>query len=67
MNLGYILKLGLKICLSNIKAQKINIFILKTIKMVLANFFIEDKIKRHWIFYKTLLFLTFRNANIKFA
>lgn len=46
MNLGYILKLGLTICFANIKIQKINSFIFKIIKIVLANFLVKDKIKK---------------------
>ena len=35
---GYVLKLGLKVCPINIKAQKINGFALKIFKIVLASF-----------------------------
>ena len=38
MILGYILKLGLKICFINIKTQKIDDFTFKAFEMVLASF-----------------------------
>ena len=80
MTLGYILKLGLKIRSTNVKAQKIDGSTLKTFEMVLVNFQIENTLWRAWFFLKTFLlanlnikvvlrmpFLTFSNANIKFA
>ena len=76
----YTLKLGLKIYTTNVGAQKINNFILKTFRMVLASFEMEDKLGRTQYFQKTflladisvkvvlkMLFLTFSNADIQFA
>ena len=42
MTLSYTLKLSLKICLINIKAQKIDNSIFEIFEMVLANFSIEN-------------------------
>ena len=50
MKLVYALKLGLKIYLTNVKAQKIDGSTLKTFKIVLASFQIEDKLGRTWYF-----------------
>ena len=76
----YILKLGPKICLTNIRTQKIDDFIFETFEIVLASFQVENKLGRPWFFQKTFLladfsvevvlgmpFLTFNNADIKFA
>ena len=38
MTLGYVLKLRLKVCPTNIEVQKIDDFTLKTFEMVLASF-----------------------------
>ena len=38
MTPGYALKLGLKVCLTNIEAQKIDGFTLETFEIVLASF-----------------------------
>ena len=61
MNLDYAQKLGLKIQKTNIKAQKIEDSILKTFKIVIADFQVKDKIDRSRFFQKTFLM-----ANIKF-
>ena len=62
MILGYILKLGLKIRLINVKILKINIFTFKTFEIVLANFQVEDKLEKAWFFQKTFLLV---NISIK--
>ena len=80
MTLGYASKLGLKVRPTNIKAQKIESFTLKTFGMILASFQMENTHKRTRFFQETFLladfsievvlripFLTFNNANIKFA
>ena len=77
---AYIAKLSLKVCLTNVKAQKIDSSLLKTSGMVIAGFQIEDKFGRAWFFQKSFLlgntsmemvlempFLIFSNANIQFA
>lgn len=45
MILAYASKLGFQVCQTNVKAQKINGFILKTFEIVTTNFQIEDKLK----------------------
>ena len=80
MTLGYALKLGLKIHLINVKAQKIDNSTLETFEIVLASFQIEDKLEKVRFFQKTfllvdfsieivlkMLFLTFNNINIQFV
>ena len=80
MTLGYALKLGLKVCPTNVGAQKIDGFTLKTFEMVLASFQVEDKLERPRFFQKTflladlsmkvvleMLFLILSNVNIQFA
>ena len=80
MTLGYVSKLGLKVCLINIRVQKIDGSILKMFEMVPASFAIEDKLRRAWFFQKTFLltnfnieivlrmpFLTPRYTNIEFV
>ena len=59
MTLGYTSKLGLKICLTYIKTQKIDDSTIKTFKIVLANFQIKDKFKRAKVFQKTFLLADF--------
>ena len=49
------LKLGLKVYLIDVRAQKIDSFILETFKMVLASFQVEDKLGRTQYFQKTIL------------
>lgn len=44
MILEYALKLGLKINLTDIKTQKIDSFILNTFEIVLASFYVENKL-----------------------
>ena len=53
MTLGYILKLGLKVCSINVKVQKIDGFTLKMFEIVLASFQIEDKLGKARFFQKT--------------
>ena len=77
---GYILKLGLKIRLTNVKAQKIDGSTFETFEIVLASFQIENTLEKTQFFSKIFLladlsvevvlrmpFLTLSNANIKFA
>ena len=80
MTLTYTVKLGLKIQKTNINAQKINRFLLKTYGIVIVVFHLFDKLSQFRIFSKTFLladisvevalgmyFLTFSNANNQFA
>ena len=46
MTPGYALKLGLKVYITYVRAQKINSFTLETFKIVLASFQVEDTLKR---------------------
>ena len=77
MTLAYIAKLGLKICSTNIGAQKIDGSLFKTFRMIIAGFQVEDKLDRTWFFQELFLmadinmevvqkmpFLIFSNANI---
>lgn len=50
ISLGYASKLGLKVCRTNVEAQKINDSTFKTFEMILASFQIENKLKRAWFF-----------------
>ena len=50
MILWYILKLGLKIRLINVKAQKIDDFILEMFEIVLASFQVKNKLEKVWFF-----------------
>lgn len=52
--LTYIAKIGLKICQTIIRAQKINGFILKIFYMVRLNFEIKNKLGKFRIFSETL-------------
>ena len=80
MTLGYASKLSLKVRSTNVGVQKIDDSILETFKMVLASFQVEDMFEKARFFQKTfllaklnikvvlgMLFLTFSNANIRFA
>ena len=80
MTLRYALKLGLKICLTNVRVQKIDGSTLKTFEMVLASFQMKDTLGRARFFQETFLladlsveivlempFLTLSNADIKFT
>ena len=80
MNSGYILKLGLKIRLINVRTQKIDGSTFKIFEMVLTSFQVNDILKRARFFQKIflladfniklvleILFLILNNANIKFA
>lgn len=48
-------KLGLKACLTNVEAQKINGSTLETFRMVLASFLVEDKLSRLLVFEELFL------------
>ena len=74
------MKLGLKVRLTNVRAQKIDGFTLETFEMVLASFQMKNKLGRPRFFQKTFLlanlsvklvlripFLSLSNANIQFA
>ena len=76
---AYILKLGLKIHHTNIGAQKIDGSTLKIFGMALANFRVEDKLRRARFFQETflladisakvvlsMLFLTFSYTDVQF-
>lgn len=78
--LGYILKLGMKIRLTNVKTQKINSSIFQIFETILANFQIKDKLNQAQYFQKLFLladinievvleifFLIFKNTNIYFV
>ena len=80
MTPGYILKLGLKVRSTDVRAQKIDGSTLETFGMVLASFQVEDTLGRAQFFQETFLladlsievvlgmpFLTLSNANIQFA
>ena len=77
---AYAAKLGLKVCLINVGAQKINSSSLRTFEMVIAGFQIKDKLGKARFFQEWFLlgnismkvvlgmfFLTFNNADIQFA
>ena len=77
---GYASKLALRARHINVGAQKIDRSTFQTFKMVLANFQVEDKLRRAQFFQETFLladisikvvldmsFLTFSNADIQFA
>ena len=76
----YTLKLTLKVCRTDVRAQKINGSTFETFEMVLASFQVEDKLERARFFQKMFLlgdlsvevilrmpFLILSNANIQFA
>lgn len=80
ITLAYAAKIGLKICFTNLEAQKINDFTLDTFRMVLANFQIKDKLGRTRYFQEMFLlastdievvlempFLNFSNTNVSFS
>ena len=80
MTLGYTVKLGLKVCFTNVRALKINNSTLKLFKIVLASFQVKNKLERAQFFSKILLltnlsieiglellFLSFNNTNIQFT
>lgn len=46
----YISKLGLKVCLTNFKAEKVDGSIFKIFDMVLASFQVEDKLRKSRFF-----------------
>ena len=46
MILGYILKLGLKVCPTNVKVQKINNSTFKKFEIVIASFQVKNKLKK---------------------
>ena len=76
----YIKKLGFKTWNINVKAQKIDGSTFKTLKMIIADFWVEDKGGRLKFFQKTFLvantkfevilrisFLKINNANVSFS
>ena len=76
----YASKLGLKVCPTNIGAQKVDGSTLKIFGMVLASFQAEDKLRKTHFFQETflvantsvkmilgILFLAFSNADVSFA
>ena len=80
MTPAYAAKLGLKVRKTNIGAQKIDSFTFETFGMVLADFQVENKLKRARFFRETFLladisaevvlsmpFLTFNNADVQFV
>ena len=75
---AYASRLYLRVCHTNVRAQKIDGFIFQTFRMVLADFQVEDKLGRAWFFQETfllanisvevvldMLFLILNNANIQ--
>lgn len=80
MILAYTAKLGLKIWLINIRAQKIDSYIFEILEISLASFEVKNKLSRAYFFQKISLlanininvilemfFLIFSNANIVFV
>ena len=80
MTPGYALKLGLKVCPTNGRAQKIDESTPETFEIVLASFQVEDKLGKARFFQEMLLladfsvevvlempFLTLSNTDIYFA
>ena len=80
MTPGYASKLGLKVCPTDVVAQKIDGSTLEMFGMVLASFQVEDKLGRARFFQETFIladlsvemvlgmpFLTLSNADIQFA
>ena len=80
MTLAYAKQLGLRTRKTNVKVQKIDGSLLATYEMVIAAFYVIEKLDKIWFFQETFLlantsmevvlgifFLTFSNANIKFA
>lgn len=71
MTLAYASILGLRVYRINVKAQKIDCSILKTFEIVLASFYIENKLKKSWFLFADLSikivlrmsFLILSNAN----
>ncbi len=79
MSQAFAHQLGLKICTTNVGAQKMDGTTLKTYRMVVSTFFILDKVGRERIFEESFLladikpdivagipFLTMSNADIDF-
>lgn len=75
--LTYAAKLGLKVCLTDIRAQKINSSTFETFEIELASFRVENNFNKPWFFQKSFLlaninvdvvlemfFVSFSNANI---
>ena len=80
MTLAFASKLGLKVCPTNVGAQKIDGSTLQTFEMVLASFQVEDKLGWARIFEESFLladvtmevvlgmpFLTLSNADVSFS
>lgn len=55
MILRYAIKLGLKICFTNVNIWKINGTTLETFRIVLTSFPVEDKLNRAQIFLKHIV------------
>lgn len=79
MTRSYTIKLGLKVWRTDVRAQKIDGFTLETFAMILANFQVENKLKKAWFFQETFLvsnisvevvlkmpFLTLSNVDVVF-
>ena len=77
MTLTYTSKLGLRVCHTDVGAQKIDSSTFQTFRMVLANFKVEDKLRKTRFFQETflladisvkvvlsMLFLTLSNADV---
>lgn len=52
---AYAASLSVKVCSTNIEAQKIDGFTLETFRMVLTSFQVKDKLKKARFFQKTFL------------
>ena len=50
MNPEYVSKLGIKVYLINVRAQKIDSYTLKTFEIVLTSFQVEDMLRKAWFF-----------------
>ena len=80
MILAYVAKLGLKVCSTNVGAQKIDNSLFIIFEMVIAGFQMIEKLNRERFFQKTfllantsmnivlkMLFLIFSNLDVQFA
>lgn len=57
MTLAYAAKLGLTIWKTNINGQKIDSLSLKTYRMVITGFLVQDRLEKVWFFKKTFLLI----------
>lgn len=55
----YIIKLGFKICSTNVDVSKIDSLIFKILYMVLASFQVDNKLEKAWFFQKIFLMTNF--------